>query len=436
MLFTQLSGYPTIDINIKFIFNLIPPKIIIEVFIFTFLEYDIIFYSTRLDFLNMFMYIFKCFNYPFNNSDYYQYILSVSRESFISGKSSFINKKSPKMIGILSEYDPEILTTEKISKHFVLDIDNKNFFFLYKEKNDEIEDIISLHNYIKDCIEVIISNNEHYDYNKYNEEDNFKDGIRLYECIKMLMEELFYISKKVTAKDYNFIVNKPNFFNLFENENEIECAKSNNKILKAFYTFIIIIIQNFLNSEKYEGEKNSSNIERKSNDSEKKSNDNERKSSDNERKSSDNERKSSDSERKSSDNERKSSDSERKSSDSESIPESRIPSFVIDINEEENFQMKDKSFQMEDKNFQMEDKNFQMEDKNFQMKDKYLQIKIKIQFAKKSGQVFRKKFMKTTKYNSFVIKFCQHNEVMMQIKFHINLLMNLFIILTFIFLKI
>jgi len=64
----------------------------------------------------MIIYIFKCFNYPFNNSDYYQYILNVSRESFISGKSSFINKKSSKMIGILSEYDPEILTTEKISK--------------------------------------------------------------------------------------------------------------------------------------------------------------------------------------------------------------------------------------------------------------------------------------------------------------------------------
>jgi len=83
------------------------------------------------------------------------------------------------MIGILSEYDPEILSTEKISKHFVLDIDNKNFFFLYKEKNDEIEDIISLHYNIKDCIEEII-NNENYDYHKYNEEDNFEDGISLW----------------------------------------------------------------------------------------------------------------------------------------------------------------------------------------------------------------------------------------------------------------
>jgi len=131
----------------------------------------------------------------------------------------------------------------------VLDIDNKNFFFLYKEKDDEIEEIISLHNYIKDCIDI---NNENYDYHKYNEEDNLNEGIRLYECIKMLIVELFYISNKVTAIDYNSFWNKPNFFNLY-GDNEIECAKSNNKILKSFYIFIIIIIRNFLIFENNEG---------------------------------------------------------------------------------------------------------------------------------------------------------------------------------------
>ena len=70
----------------------------------------------------MIMYIFKCFNYPFNDSPYYQNIISVSPESFMLGNSSVINNKSPTMIGILSEYDPEILTTNKISKHFALDI--------------------------------------------------------------------------------------------------------------------------------------------------------------------------------------------------------------------------------------------------------------------------------------------------------------------------
>ena len=65
MLFNQLLGFPIIDINMSFIFNLIPPAIVLEVFIFSFLEYNIIFYSSKLDILNMIMYIFKCFNYPF-----------------------------------------------------------------------------------------------------------------------------------------------------------------------------------------------------------------------------------------------------------------------------------------------------------------------------------------------------------------------------------
>ena len=41
------------DINLSFLFNLIPPEIIVEVFIFTFLKHDIIFYSTKLEILNI-----------------------------------------------------------------------------------------------------------------------------------------------------------------------------------------------------------------------------------------------------------------------------------------------------------------------------------------------------------------------------------------------
>jgi len=88
------------------------------------------------------------------------------------------------MTRILSEYDPEIQTTEKIREHFALDIDNKNFFFLYKEKNNEIDDIISLHTYIKNCIEAIINLRL-----EYGPKDNFEDDSFLYIYITNLMEE-------------------------------------------------------------------------------------------------------------------------------------------------------------------------------------------------------------------------------------------------------
>ena len=122
MFFSQLSGYPSMDINLSFIFNLIPPELIIEVFIFSFLEHDIIFYSSRPEILNMVMFIFSNLNYPFNDSIYYWHILSVSEESFMSGSSTFVGKTCSTLTGILSEYNQEILTTKKIREHFVLDI--------------------------------------------------------------------------------------------------------------------------------------------------------------------------------------------------------------------------------------------------------------------------------------------------------------------------
>ena len=247
LFFSQLSGYPYVDINMSFIFNLIPPEIIIEVFIFSFLEHDIIFYSSKPEFLNVIMYIFACFNFPFNDSIYYWHILSVSQESFMSGTSTFVGKTSSTITGILSEYDPEIMTTKKIKEHFVLDIDNKNFFFLYQEENEEVKETMELYTYIKNCSEFII--NEKEIHVESNQKDNkiFNDGFHLYDCIKYLLEELIKRSKKVTSTDYNNKKIKPNFFNLFEDESEIACIKSNQHLQEAFLIFILQITKNFLN---------------------------------------------------------------------------------------------------------------------------------------------------------------------------------------------
>ena len=78
----------------------------------------------------MVMNIFSNFNYPLNDNIYYWHILSVSKDDFMSGRSTFVGKTSSTITGILSEYDPELQTTNKIKEHFVLDIDNKVFFFI------------------------------------------------------------------------------------------------------------------------------------------------------------------------------------------------------------------------------------------------------------------------------------------------------------------
>jgi hypothetical protein len=249
MFFSQLSGYPFMDLNLSFLFNLIPPDIVVEVFIFSFLEHDIIFYSSRPEILNMVMYIFTNLNYPFNDSIYYWHILSVSIKSFMSGSSTFVGKTCSTITGILDEYDPEVITTQKIREHFVLDIDEKNFFFLYQEETEEVKETMHLYNYIRSCTSDHddIANDGTIKLDRESKIRNyFNDGIQLYEAIRSLMEELQRRAKKVTSTDYNKKDIKPSFLTIYEDESEFECLKANMRLQKAFFSFITQIIQNFL----------------------------------------------------------------------------------------------------------------------------------------------------------------------------------------------
>ena len=187
--FQQLSGYPLMDINMSFIFNLIPPEIIIEVFIFTFLEHDILFYSARPEVLNIVMFIFSNLNYPFNDSIYYWHILSVSIKNFMTGNSTFVGKTCSTITGILNEYNPEFLTTQKIREHFVLDLDNKNFFYLYSEETEDVKKTMTLHSYIKTCTMEEKASEKDKSKNK-TAEKNYDDGVGLYTAIINLKEEL------------------------------------------------------------------------------------------------------------------------------------------------------------------------------------------------------------------------------------------------------
>ena len=238
--FSQLSGYPIIDFNLSFIFNILPAEIIIQVFVFTFLEYDIIFCSNQPKILNLIMYIFYILNYPFNDSNYFRDILSIPKNNFISENPFDKDKKnSSMMIGILNSYDPEISNIENIKEHFVLNLDSKDFSFFYKEKTDEIIKTIDLQLYIKSCL-------EHNDYMDHNTSHCFTDRINLYGSLKNLEEQITRRANKVISINYNKMKEKPDFFTLYENESEIECLQNNNMIQKAFLTFIIQIIKNFV----------------------------------------------------------------------------------------------------------------------------------------------------------------------------------------------
>ena len=229
--FKQLSGYPIFDINLSVIFNLLPTEIIVEVFIFTFLENDIIFYSQNIEILNTIMFIFSNLNYPLNDSIYFWHILSVSINNFLLGNSTFVGKTFSSMIGINSAYSPEYLTTQRIKEHFVLDIDNKNFFFVYSEDSEEVKNTLILHENIKKAIR---NKNQDLHYSNFD----------LVEYINNLFSDLDVISKKVTAINYNIEQQFPGFFKIESSEYDIVQQK-NKKIQQIFYSFIINLLNDF-----------------------------------------------------------------------------------------------------------------------------------------------------------------------------------------------
>jgi len=231
--FHELSGYPLIDFNLSVLFNLVPTDIIVELFIFTFLEQDIYFFSQNIEILNTIMYIFSMLSYPLNDSIYYWNILSLSFEDgFINGNSKFSGATYTSMIGINSSY-PGLNNTsfsQKVNQGFIFDIDNKTFNFVYKELTTDLKNISDLDDYIKSVIRSEgKDNNNFFALNIYN-----------------LYNELENITKKVTNLNYTMFQQNPGFFKMTKNAEMI--YSQNKKIQLVFYNFIITLLKKLCNN--------------------------------------------------------------------------------------------------------------------------------------------------------------------------------------------
>ena len=245
--FSQMTGYPFMDCNLSFLFNLLDIETIIRTFIFTFLEYDVIFVSSFPELLNIIIYIFSNLNYPFNDSIYYWHVVSVSDKTFKKGNSSFVDKVNSSIIGICCSKTENLNTTKKVSQHFLVDIDKKESFFLYKEETDLIHEIIDMEQYIRECIPELDENEEKNQENKEREEEKkqyFKDGINLYESIRNLGLSLIRRGRLADNNNYNSI--QP-FLVANDHQSEIDMLKENYQIQKAFYNFIVQIFGTFYN---------------------------------------------------------------------------------------------------------------------------------------------------------------------------------------------
>jgi hypothetical protein len=238
----QLNGYPVLDFNISEIFNIIPMNMVVEILIFNFLEFEMLFFSKNLEILNLTMYVISCLNYPCTDSLYLWHILSVSLEEFLSiDACKFAAKPWASMLGIHTSYINNIDTCSVKESHFVVDLDNKSFFFKTNKNTEDSQKANTLLNYIRRIT------------GDYNVTSTF-----LHKNIRGLLRELDIIVRQVVANnnDRSFLNYSTNFY---ECNDRVKILNKN--IQEAFYDFIlnilIVFYNNYYLNNDFEGENNS-----------------------------------------------------------------------------------------------------------------------------------------------------------------------------------
>ena len=252
----QLSGYPYLDFDLSEIFNLLPLNMVIEIFILTFLEQSMIFFSSNLELLNMVMFIMYELNYPCNDSTYFWHIVSFSEDNFVD-ENQFVGKLMISLIGVNTSYYDSFDTSAFSKVHYIVDIDNKKIFLkqslniseddikdyenskefdlyiqnIIKEKEKNIESIFlkPFIERLKKNLEFILSKNPDFSLSPKNKYVNF------FKCSKEIMDK----NKKIQEIFYDFCLNiltifyQDNSFNKeFDNIKKDKPEESNKRIFK------------------------------------------------------------------------------------------------------------------------------------------------------------------------------------------------------------
>ena len=226
----QLSGYPYLDFDLSEIFNLLSLNLVLEIFILTFLEQSMIFFSSNLELLNMVMFIMYVLNYPCNDSTYFWHIVSVSKDNLVE-ENKFVGKLMVSLLGVNCAYNEDIDTSPFGKIHYIVDIDNKRIIFKPAEDLSEDEDIHEFES---------LSNFQFYIQNLIKDKDKNIDNSILKPYISRLKKNLeIILSKNPDFSTYP----KNKFVNFFKISKEI--METNRKIQEIFYDFCLNILMLF-----------------------------------------------------------------------------------------------------------------------------------------------------------------------------------------------
>ena len=150
--FQILPGYPLIQYNLaKVLLDVMSPIHVIEIFFYTFLEKNVIFFSKNLQYLSITINSYMNLNFPLNDEKYYFINACVSLDNYINNNSPFIGATFTTILGINSAYTQKYMkSSNKMKDHLVVNLDKDEIYKIedkeQKEKSKKNKDLFS---YIK-----------------------------------------------------------------------------------------------------------------------------------------------------------------------------------------------------------------------------------------------------------------------------------------------
>ena len=209
MIIPKLSGYPYIDFDLCKIFNIIPINEFIKIYLLTFLEISLLFFSPDLEKLNLFMFILNILNYPLIDSNYYWHIKSISKNELKEGDEAL----NPTFRGVNTSYNPQLDFSNFRTVEFIVDIESKSIKCINKKKK-EAEEINKLLKYFEKILNNKKVKSSFLDICLNNLKNKIKKIKFEYDKLKINNDSFFYIdkdisdiNKKIQIAFYDFILN-------------------------------------------------------------------------------------------------------------------------------------------------------------------------------------------------------------------------------------
>ena len=266
--FSSLSGYPLIQYNLSLVllYKLSPQDVIIT-FFYSFLEKDILFFSSNIEYLSFTINSYLNLNFPLNDETYYFYNACVSYENFISDNSPFVGSTFTSILGINSSYNPEYLKSlskTKLKDHLAVDLD-KGVIYQVDDPNNKDQNVKNklFFDFLKKMCKK----------DKKESKDDKDKGIIFIREVKILYEKLdsYYKMYNENETNYNEINKRSqNRFISYDENGQNSIKMINRNIQEGFYRLVnylcLYFYQNLSLKSKEEKEieinrKNKGNVE-------------------------------------------------------------------------------------------------------------------------------------------------------------------------------